>query len=94
LKHQEAAHMHEGALRAMRCLGIRVADQTLKRQIPLIAQEFPEIAHCHYGTINFALQLPLIVAVSDYRTKPIHWKDNLVSRFGLGLLIEQDIRSL
>ena len=73
--------MHGGSLRAMRCPGKRVAYQTLKRQIPLIAEEFPEIAHCHYGSINFILRLPLIVAVPDYRTKPINWrKDNLVSR--------------
>lgn len=74
--------MDERPLRAMRCLGMHVAHQTVGRQIPLIAQEFPEIADCHYATINFALQLPLIVAVPDYRTNPICWrKDNLVFRF-------------
>jgi hypothetical protein len=43
--------------------------------LPLIASEFPEVADCHRGTINVQFQLPLWVAVPDYRTSAIHWDD-------------------
>lgn len=42
-------------------------------QLPLIAQEFPEVAACPRGTINLRLDRALVVACPDYRTSRIDW---------------------
>jgi hypothetical protein len=56
--------------------GLGAANKTLSLQIPLIAQEFPEIASCHRGSINLELDAPLLVMAPDHRTKPIAWLPN------------------
>ena len=53
--------------------GLGAASQTLAHQLPHIANEFPEIAACHRGSINLELEVPLLVLVPDHRTKPIAW---------------------
>jgi hypothetical protein len=55
--------------------GMGSASENLARQLPLIAQEFPEIAGCHLGSINLELAAPLVVFGSDHRTKSIAWRD-------------------
>ena len=64
-------------LKARRFDGENNANRTIQVQLPLIAQEFPEIARCYSGTINLELNSPLIIARPDYRTSPIKWKANL-----------------
>ena len=53
--------------------GIGRAAGNLKVQLPLIAQDFPEVAQCFHGTINLLLEIPLLVLKPDHRTKPIFW---------------------
>ena len=53
--------------------GLGVATGTLARQLPLIAQEFPEVACCFPGTLNLKLELPLVVTRPDHRTLPLAW---------------------
>jgi hypothetical protein len=53
--------------------GIGAAKQRLAYQLPYITKEFPEVAVCHYGSINLELEVPLLVLSSDHRTKPIAW---------------------
>jgi hypothetical protein len=45
----------------------------LKLQIPLICEEFPEIAKCHRGSINVMLDAPLRIKRPDFVTKKIDW---------------------
>ena len=61
----------EGARRP----GLNAAHKNLVKQLPLIAAEFPEIADCHYGTINVQLHVSLLVVAPDHRSQPIHWDD-------------------
>lgn len=49
------------------------ATQNLRSQIPLIAQEFPEVQGCHFGTINLKFDCSLIIARFDFRTGLINW---------------------
>jgi|SRR5208282_1055278 len=51
----------------------------LKIQLPMISAEFPEIGHCHPGTLNLQLETNLLVLAPDYRTKPINWHPALAS---------------
>ncbi|MBI0471267.1 glycosyltransferase family 9 protein [Pectobacterium parmentieri] len=53
--------------------GLGVATGTLTRQLPLIAQDFPEIADCYPGTLNLRLELPLELIHPDHRTPPLAW---------------------
>lgn len=53
--------------------GLRVATKTLARQLPLIVQDFPEIADCYPGTLNLRLELPLEVVRPDHSTPPLAW---------------------
>ena len=62
--------------------GLEGAAITLKKQIPLIAEEFPEIRDCHRGSINIKLERALQVANPDYRTRPIAWGDPNPEVFG------------
>jgi hypothetical protein len=45
----------------------------LKKQIPLICREFPEIARCHRGSINVRLNRPLRIRRPDFVTTKIDW---------------------
>jgi hypothetical protein len=54
---------------------LNAAHGNLAVQLPLIAAEFPEVAACHYGTINVELAVPLFVIAPDHRTQAIHWND-------------------
>jgi hypothetical protein len=63
-------------IEGVRCGGLNAAHENLVKQLPLIAEEFPEIAHCHHGTINVQLNVPLLVVAPDHRSQPIHWDDN------------------
>src|SRR5258706_1346699 len=58
---------------AVRCNSRGAASSNLAIQIPLIAQDFPEIADVHHGTINLHLDRMLLVLTSDYRSKGISW---------------------
>jgi hypothetical protein len=57
----------------IRQAGLGAASGNLAIQLPLIAQEFPEIANCHPGTINLELNCPLLVLAPDHRTRAIFW---------------------
>jgi len=63
-------------IQGVRRPGLNAAHDNLAIQLPLIAQEFPEIADCHLGTINIELPVPLFVVAPDHRSQPIHW-DNV-----------------
>lgn len=65
--------VHFFSLKARVIHGLGVAKGTLARQLPLISQEFPEVANCHPGTINLALEFPIIVTQPDHRTTPLAW---------------------
>lgn len=58
-------------LRGRRIPGKGLAAGTVAAQLGEIAKEFPEITHCHHGTINIELASPLLVLTPDHRTKPI-----------------------
>jgi len=75
--------VEETRLRGTRCSGFGIATQTLKQQLPLMAVEFPEIADCHFGTINIALDSSLIVLHPDHRTKAIEWAPGRFEVFDL-----------
>jgi hypothetical protein len=49
------------------------ASDTVKGQLPLISEEFPEVRDCHIGTINVAFEPIIIAAGWDHRTNPINW---------------------
>lgn len=61
------------SLQAIIVPGLGVATGTLARQLPLIAQTFPEIMDCYPGTLNLKLELPLEVIRPDHRTPPLAW---------------------
>lgn len=61
------------SLRAQIVPGLGVATSTLGRQLPLIAQDFPEVAGCFPGTLNLKLELALEVTRPDHRTPPLAW---------------------
>jgi hypothetical protein len=50
------------------------ASANLPRQLPLIAETFPEIRNAFPGTINLSLDDPLLVMNYDHRTQPIKWQ--------------------
>ncbi len=66
--------------------GIGAATQTLSHQLPYITKEFPEVAVCHYGSINLELEVPLLVLIPDHRTKPIAWQPGNPKKETFGLL--------
>jgi len=70
-------------LTAVRFAGEGNASRVLKKQLPLITQQFPEVAACHPGTINVRFEWPLIVARPDFRTGPIDWKPGAQEIFDL-----------
>jgi hypothetical protein len=51
-----------------------VATENLRKQLPYLAQELPELSVVKHGTVNIVLDSALIVANPDYRTKPITWQ--------------------
>jgi hypothetical protein len=53
--------------------GIGTAARTLKLQMPHVIKYFPEIANCHFGSINLELDQPLRIANPDFTTPPIRW---------------------
>jgi hypothetical protein len=58
----------------------KAGSNNLKKQLPHIVGDFPEINGCHYGTINLYLDNSLIVISPDHRTKPVPWDP----AFGVG----------
>ncbi len=46
---------------------------TIELQKPLMRSYFPEIIHCHNGTINLQLDCPLQVRLPDIVTPPLDW---------------------
>jgi hypothetical protein len=53
--------------------GFGIASGNLEKQLPLIAEEFPEIAACHAGSINMMLDFPLRIDKPDFITTTIDW---------------------
>src|SRR5579863_6643637 len=53
--------------------GIHKASNFLVRQLPLIAETYPDVRNCHPGTINVLFDKGLIVARPDHRTPPLDW---------------------
>jgi hypothetical protein len=70
------------AIAGRRCKGLGDAAANLVVQLPFIEREFPELTHCHRGTINLELEYPLLVLTPDHRTRPIPWKQG--PEFGEG----------
>jgi hypothetical protein len=62
--------------------GFQVARETLEKQIPLVAAEFPEIQYCYRGSINLKLECGLRIDHPDHRTRPIDWGDPTPEVFG------------
>jgi hypothetical protein len=54
--------------------GTRSASSNLQQQIPLIAEEFPEIENCHRGSINLLLEGALRIDNPDHQTGQILWQ--------------------
>lgn len=55
--------------------GGHAASGNLVQQIPWIVKEFPEVANVQRATLNLQLEKMLLVAIPDFRTKPISWDD-------------------
>jgi len=53
--------------------GLGAATANLKKQLPPIAEEFPEVRDCFHGTLNVELERGLLVLSADHRTKPVNW---------------------
>ena len=53
--------------------GFGIAAGNLQKQLRLIAEEFPEIAGCHRGSINLQLDYPLRIDRPDVVTSLIDW---------------------
>ncbi|MDP9173320.1 MAG: hypothetical protein M3O30_05580 [Planctomycetota bacterium] len=53
--------------------GLGLATRFLKKQLPLICREFPELKKCRPGTINIELETPLRIERPDYITRKINW---------------------
>lgn len=53
--------------------GLGLATKFLKKQLPLICREFPELKKCHYGSINIRLDSPLRIERPDFVTRKINW---------------------
>jgi hypothetical protein len=53
--------------------GFGIAAGNLDKQLPLIAEEFPEIELCHRGSINMLLDYPLRIDKPDFITTTIDW---------------------
>jgi hypothetical protein len=62
--------------------GCQVAQQTLAKQIPLIAPEFPEIEKCHHGSMNIELECGLGIIKHDHETGLIIWEGLPGEQFG------------
>jgi hypothetical protein len=53
--------------------GLGLASRFLKKQLPLICREFPELKKCHFGSINIRLDTPLRIERPDFVTRKINW---------------------
>jgi len=62
--------------------GTGSASRNLEKQIPLIAKEFPEVANCHRGSINFSLECALRIDHPDHTTEIIAWQEHEEEVFG------------
>jgi hypothetical protein len=62
--------------------GCQVGQQTLAKQIPLIAPEFPEIEKCHRGSMNVELECGLGIIKHDHETGLILWEGLPGEQFG------------
>jgi hypothetical protein len=62
--------------------GLRAANETLKKQIPLIAIEFPEIKNCHPASINLKMECELRIDHPDHETGLIEWNEPPGEKFG------------
>ena len=56
--------------------GYGLAMENLKKQLPYIEAEFPEIKGCFEGTLNLKIDRGLLVVSPDHRTKPIPWHES------------------
>ncbi|HOT27683.1 MAG TPA: hypothetical protein PLU72_05810 [Candidatus Ozemobacteraceae bacterium] len=53
--------------------GLGEGQNTLREQMPLFRECFPEVGICHPGTINILLEQPLVVITPDFTTRPLPW---------------------
>ncbi len=53
--------------------GLGESQNTLREQMPLFRECFPEVGVCHPGTINILLEQPLVVITPDFTTRPLPW---------------------
>ncbi|MEM8662224.1 MAG: hypothetical protein AAGF35_15170 [Pseudomonadota bacterium] len=53
--------------------GCGIASETIALQKPFLMRWFPEIEHCHIGTINLRLNAGLVIANPDIRTDAFQW---------------------
>ena len=53
--------------------GLHAATRNLALQLPIISQNFPEVAGCYRGTINLQLEQPFTIIRPDHRTAPLAW---------------------
>ncbi|OKO69889.1 hypothetical protein [Bradyrhizobium sp. NAS96.2] len=76
--------------------GFNAAAYNIPKQIPFLVERFPQIADCHRGTINLALERPLQVRLPNIVTPPLDWNDPKgkdIERFGftrIGLSVSGD----
>lgn len=60
-------------LRGVKTSGFGAASNTLRSQLEIICENYPEIGNCHFGTINVVLESDLIILNPDHRTNEIIW---------------------
>jgi hypothetical protein len=53
--------------------GFGIASGNLEKQLPLVAEEFPEVGTCHRGSINLLVDYPLRIDKPDFITTMIDW---------------------
>jgi hypothetical protein len=63
------------AIQGTRTKGLGDATRNLAKQLPLIVEQFPEVADCHRGSINLRLDTPLRIEKPDFITHKINWGD-------------------
>lgn len=62
-----------GAIRGKIQKGLGESKNTVREQMPLFRECFPEVGVCKEGTINILLDKPLVILSPDFTTEPLPW---------------------